>query len=277
MEFVEIPPRDIETGAVDATCMDAALRAFEEDGVVALPGIVDTDHIDALADKMLDDIRVYAKTNEIGNNYQGLRPPPFHPFLFADIVLNEIVIAISHRILGDGVRQVTYGANTAFVGSKPQRVHTDSTQLWPSLKRPTPCARLVVNIPLVDVTEANGATVHWPGTHHDPRFYGSDRFPTDDMIAERETVRPSERVLTRRGDVVLRDMRVWHGGMPNTSDTPRPMLAMVQQCGWLGSGGIEFEKGAEEFLDHPVLTTDAVFLDARIDYMHQGHSRPQRR
>lgn len=277
MQFVEIPSRDVEAGVVNAARMDAALRAFEEDGVVALPGIVNTDHIAALGEKMLDDIRVYAETNEIGNNYQGLRPPPCHPHLYADIVLNEIVIAISHRILGDGLRQVTYGANTAFVGSKPQRVHTDISQLWPHLKRPTPCSALVVNIPLVDVDVENGATICWPGTHHDSQLARGERFPTEEMRAEREAKRPSERVETQCGAVVMRDLRLWHGGMPNTSDTPRPMLAMVHQCGWLNSGGIEFEKGTEEFLEHPTLTTDAVFVDGPVDYMQQGHSRPRRR
>ncbi len=256
--------------------MDAALKAFDEDGVVALLGIVSEESIEALGEKMLADIREYERGNEIGNNYQGLRPPPCHPYLFTDIVLNEVVIAVSHRILGHGLRQVTYGANTAFVGSKPQRVHTDSGQLWPNLPRSTPCSRLVVNIPLVDVDESNGATIYWPGTHHDTRLYGADRFPSDEMMAEWETERPAERVTTRRGDVVLRDLRVWHGGMPNTTDVPRPMLAMVHQCGWLAGGGVEFEKGAEEFLEHPVLKTEAVFVDAPVDYMHQGHSRPRR-
>ena len=73
-------------------------------------------------------------------------------------LLNEMVIAITHAILGDEV------TNTACPGSERQNVHGDGGQLWPGLDAAHPPFGLAVNIPLVDVDENKGATRLWPGT-----------------------------------------------------------------------------------------------------------------
>jgi RNA polymerase primary sigma factor len=36
----------------------------------------------------------------------------------------------------------------------------------------------------------------------------------------------------RRGSVLIRDMRLWHNGMPNPSDSVRPMVAMIHWIHW---------------------------------------------
>ena len=86
--------------------------------------------------------------------------------------------------------------------------------------------------------------------------------------------RDAKQVDSRKGDLILRDMRVWHCGMPNRTGTPRVMLAMIHRPHWAIKWGFEAESGAEEFFDHPVLGHTAVFLDRPIDYLHQGHSQP---
>lgn len=222
---------------------------------------------------MLDDLARYAELYEVDNNFQGVRPPPFHPFLFADIVFNEPAITVSRAIVGPGATLTSYGANTAFVGSQPQQVHADAVPPQPGPVGP--CTLLVVNVPLVDMTEENGATIYWPGTHHDVRLHSGNRFPTDAMIHEWEAKRPAERVVAQRGDLVLRDMRVWHGGMPNRTQTPRPMLALVHRSEKPEHGTFEVEAGTEDFWSsHPRLQTSPSFVPKPIDYLRQGHSRP---
>jgi len=107
---------------------------------------------------MFAGIRALEKSTGIENNFQGVRPPPKHPYLVKDILLNEMVIAITHAILGDEV------TNTACPGSERQNVHGDGGQLWPGLDAAHPPFGLAVNIPLVDVDENKGATRLWPGT-----------------------------------------------------------------------------------------------------------------
>ena len=272
MQHIDISSGERRSNTLSEKTLNAALTAFRADGYVCMPDVIDTDHIDALNEKMQADIRTVEKERGISDNYQGVRPPPFHPHLYKDILFNPFALAISYALLGDGCKLSTYGANTAFAGSKPQRVHADATQLWADLEQAPPCHALVVNVTLVDVDEKNGATIAWPGTHLDTRLHAGERFPSDEMCAS--WPREPERVCTQRGDLVLRDLRVWHGGMPNKTKIHRPMLAMVHHARWWSGGAVEFEKGTEEFLAHPQLKVEAVFVDQPIDYLFQGHSRP---
>ena len=277
MQTVKISRKEIERGVMQPENLDAAINAVREDGVVLLPGVINIEHIERLGEKMLEDIQTVEKTQGIVNNWQGVRPPLFHPYLFKDIVFNEMAVAVSHRLMGDGIVIDACGANTAFWGNTQQGVHADAHQLWSTLDFVPPPHNIVINVVLVDVDESNGATKFWPGTHTDTRITAGNRRPTEEMIAEWEAKRPAERMCTKKGDLVVRDMRVWHCGMPNHTDIPRPMLAIIYQSGWWQRSGFEAEKGSEDFFEHPILQNSAVFVDAPIDYLHQGHSRPLRK
>lgn len=272
MVEIEIEPEEREAGRMPDDKIAAAVGAMEEDGVVALLGAVAPENIDRLGRRMLEDLARFEDDGEIANNFQGLRPPPFAPFLFADIVFNEPAIAVSRRVLGEQATLTTYGANTAFVGAAVQQVHADSVPA--KAGPPGPCTALVVNVPLVDITLKNGATVYWPGTHRDTRLHSGDRFPSDEMLAC--WARPSERVLTQRGDLVLRDLGVWHGGMPNTSAQHRPMLALVHSANKPAQGVFEAEEGSEDFWKHPRLGAAPFFSPKPVEYLVQGHSRPKK-
>lgn len=273
---IDITPEERKTGQLAVDKLAMAVQAMAEDGVVALRGAIPLEPVEKLGAKMLADLAQFEREYEIDNNFQGLRPPPFQPYLFPEIVFNEPAITVSCAILGAGATLVSYGANTAFVGSGTQRVHADAVPPEPGPYGP--CTLLVVNVPLVDMTEENGATIYWPGTHHDTRLHSGNRFPTEEMIAEWAAKRPAERVLAKRGDLVLRDMRVWHGGMPNRTQTHRPMLALVHRHEKPAQGTFEAEAGSEDFWSsNPRLQTNPVFLPKPIDYLRQGHSRPGKR
>jgi len=275
MISIDITPEERKTGQLAPEKMITAIQAMAEDGVVALRQAIDVVPVDELGAKMLADLARYAELAEIDNNFQGLRPPPLHSFLFPELVFNEPAIAISRAILGTGATLTSYGANTAFVGSQTQQVHADAVPPQPDPC--APCTLLVINIPLVDMTEANGATIYWPGTHQDGRLHSGNRFPTEAMIAEWQAKRPAERVLAQRGDLVIRDMRIWHGGMPNYTQTHRPMLALVHRHAKPVQGTFEAEAGSEDFWSsHPLLQTSPTFVPKPIDYLHQGHSRPSK-
>ena len=274
MQTVEISRSERESGKMREATLQAAVEAILQDGVVLLPQVIDVGHIDALGEKMQADICRLNGAERFEGSWSGLRPPPFAPYLFKDIVYNEMAIAVTHRLMGDGVVLDSYGANTAFSGDQAQSIHADTHQLWPHLEVTPPPHCIVVNVCLADVEETNGGTKVWPGTHADNRILAENRRPTADMVAEWEQRRPPEQVDSRKGDLILRDMRVWHCGMPNRTDTPRVMLAMIHRPQWAIKWGFEAESGAEEFFDHPVLGHTAVFLDRPIDYLHQGHSQP---
>jgi hypothetical protein len=64
------------------------------------------------------------------------------------------------------------------------------------------------------------------------------------------------------GSLLIRDIRLWHRGMPNRSDRVRHMLAMIHNVGWLQRPApLWFERGCEgafasSDFDHHVAFTD---------------------
>jgi hypothetical protein len=82
--------------------------------------------------------------------------------------------------------------------------------------------------------------------------------------------------------MVIRDLRLWHGGMPNHSSDRRIMLALVvidplyRQQDESGFKGFEAEQGTEAFWSHPRLQTSVHFVpaDDRSYYLHSHHSTP---
>lgn len=118
-------------------------------------------------------------------------------------------------------------------GVEPQRqpVHEDADFAHPD----HPFA-LVVNVPLITFTPENGSTEVWLGTHtpelaglhvqdglHGERASGRIK---PDLLEERRKVRGPSQPVIEKGSLVVRDLRLWHAGMPNLTEEVRVMLAM---------------------------------------------------
>jgi len=82
---------------------------------------------------------------------------------------------------------------------------------------------MIANVAVVDTTIQNGAIDMIPGTHK--KFYKYWRF------AAEGAARKSVRIEMKAGDVLIRTSNVWHRGMPNFTDAPRPMLAFTWEDG----------------------------------------------
>lgn len=277
---ITITPEERESGALSGEHLSAALGALADDGFVVLQDLIAPDHVAALRDKMFDDLpQVLARDDapfnfNVGNVQQD--PPPFAPYLFRDVLVNDWVIAVTKAALGPGVKNAYYSGNTALPGGHArQPAHPDVGQLWPDLPVATPPFGLVVNVPLVDVDARNGSTELWPGTHQDTTYSlrdGSTRIPGA-VLDARRTVRPPLQPRVPAGSVVIRDIRLWHAGMPNQTDTPRPMIAMIHWAGWWGNADVvPFPKDAESLLAHPDLKTNARFVDGPIDYLRHNQA-----
>jgi Phytanoyl-CoA dioxygenase (PhyH) len=272
---IDLTPEERAAGRLLGDGLRTAVAALRTDGLVLLNDVVDPGHLDVLHERILadlDDLRARpdAPYNWNTGNVQQ-NPPPFPPYLFADVLLNPYVIAVTSAVLGAGVKNVMYGGNTALPSEDRQPVHCDVGHLWPveSLEGPHPPAQLVVNLPTVDVSPDNGATEIWPGTHRELGVgIGDDVKIRPDLLEQRRAVAPPFQPTFRRGSVLIRDIRLWHAGMPNRTREPRPMIAMIHASAWLETGTpLVFPAGTESFFDHPVLRTAACFTDGPIDYL----------
>jgi len=274
--IIELTPTAEEraSGRFSTESVERAARALREDGIVVLCDVVALEHVVKVRDRMLADVDRYLARPDRPFNWNSgnlqQAPPVEGEFLFRDIVANEYAIQVTKAILGAGLKSAFYSGNTALTSESRQPVHADSGQLWPNLEHATPPYALVVNLPLVDMGPENGSTEVWPGTHTDTTIAMQDgdiELP-EASLAARRAVSPPIQPVVRAGSLVIRDIRLWHAGMPNRTQTPRPMAAMIHYVSWWPVGDpLKFPKGTETIFAHPDLYTHAEFVDDEIDYI----------
>jgi len=269
---LQITPNDRERaeGALSPPHLEQAVTAIRTDGLVVINDVVDHDQLDQLREQMDKDAQLLydAKQWSGAGGLPGhlmLGPPPFAPFVFRDIVANPFAIQVSQAILGDSFFNGFYCGNTNCPGSQTQPLHRDSGHLWPDLEAAHPAASLVVNIAPQDVNEENGSIELWPGSHLDPSAGSVIDAETEEA---RRVVNPPVRGNTKKGSLLIRDMRVWHRGVPNRADRPRHMIAMIHNIGWLRRRGpLTFGAGCESAFPDGALDHNVVFTDDPIDYV----------
>jgi hypothetical protein len=148
------------------------------------------------------------------------------PFLDPLAVENPFGLQIIEAVLGTDIWSIfPYHTNTTWPGAGKQHIHRDTCHLFPELPYALPPSLLIVHIPLVDFSDENGSTEVWPGSH-----LITDSAPDSlesKEIEERALALPSIRTNMPAGSVVVRDMRIWHRGMPNNTETVRTMLSIV--------------------------------------------------
>jgi hypothetical protein len=105
---------------------------------------------------------------------------------------------------------------------------------------------MVINVPLISMMPKNGSTEIWLGTHAETTIADQEGAHGDrasgrikpGLLEARKKVRPPCQPVVKKGSVIVRDLRLWHGGCPNLSDEPRVMLAFSRfPCRlWHGCG-----------------------------------------
>lgn len=264
-----------------------ARQSLLEDGYVVLDDVVPVDVIDALRDAMERDIaelerRAASRPRPFPGHLQ--HQPPFAPGdLHREVLACPEVVAACRSVMGLDVRVVLYTANTNMPGSVRQIVHCDLTQLYPDLD-PAPAAPplLVCNVPLVDTSEQNAVEL-WPGTHLDSRTHTSQGVNVgipEDWLAERRLTRTPIQVAQRRGSVLLRDARLWHAGVPNTSGRARVMVAVGYAPAWYAAEPLVFPTAARSLIGSfgvPVLADFRDDLEDHLDPIWSGLAGPQMR
>lgn len=276
MVTIEVTPAEVAQGALTPEHLATAVQAIHEDGIVALKDVVDREHVRILREKMTADVEAILARKDVpfnwnsGNLQQG--PPPIEPYLFKDVLVNELAIQVAAGVLGPRIKNNFYSGNTALQSEARQPVHADTGQLWPNIDVAPPAYALVVNIPLLDVSAENGGTEIWPGSHKDTSVSWFNTIEVSEEVLEaRRKTHPPFQVTSTEGTMILRDIRLWHAGMPNRTPNPRPMVALIFWADWMNTGmDLEFPKGTEALFKHPVLQTQANFVDGPIDYIQHG-------
>ena len=239
---MQLTAAEAEAGQLSDESVRLALRTLRDVGFVVIENVFDRSWVgsfrDAYNERLERHIAAQGGLEELnkrtfGQNHLGMHLPMLPPFSDAQVVANPIAVQVMSAALGKDLQCSFYHTNTAYPGSKYQPIHRDYGPLFGTeLSVPTPVTHVVLNIPLTDFTLENGSTEVWPGTH---LIVDSD---PHDGKAENLEVRAknlgSVRTNIPAGSIVIRDLRLWHRGMPNNSQEIRTMLALVYSRGWTG-------------------------------------------
>ncbi len=264
---ITVQPTELAAGTLTDAHVAEALAAIRVDGYVVLENIIDHAHLDILRERMDADSAILINAEKWGGagrlkGHLQQGPPPFAPYIFSDIVANRYVVQVTKALLGPGVYNSFYNGNTNCPGSTTQPLHRDGSHLWldPSIAHPT--AEVVVNISPQDTNEANGSVELWPGSH----LAVSGRRIEETDEAKRRAIAPPVRGNAKKGSALIRDIRLWHRGVPNLSDRPRHMIAMIHRSQWLGSKRrLKYRTGCEAAFEGSDLDANADFIDADMD------------
>ncbi|KAM0327399.1 hypothetical protein ACHAQA_005685 [Verticillium albo-atrum] len=263
---VRLSDEERVSGGMNQLNMGEAVAAFHRDGLVVLENAVEIDHMKKLNDVLSHEAADMATlpTTHFNDNGTGEEPtgnmsqgPPLTPdLMFTDIWANKLASAVISNIIGPNPTVNYVNGNTALGGFKGrQRVHADLT-----FNHGTFPFAIVANYYLIDVSPANGSTELWLGTHRDTTFRDHRNCKTlddlsqgnggngsvqkldkasestfgirEELLEKRSVIAPPIQPTVKRGSVVLRDLRLWHAGLPNPTPDPRIMLAFVHTPSW---------------------------------------------
>ncbi len=194
-----------------------AHRLLREVGAVILENAIPLDIIGEIQNAYFEEIR----------GGKRFRQPTDRPFFHHQIIANPFVLQVLEAAMGKKIAFALYWIHTARPCDEEEQredgIHRDGSHPFAELPIALPVTGVYLDIPLVDFTEENGATKIWPGTH-----LITDQPPSDVRhLSERAAFLPSVQMTMPLGSLFLRDMRLWHAGMPNRTDTIRPMLDLL--------------------------------------------------
>jgi len=236
MDVVSLSREEQSSGQLAPETLERAVHQIQEDGFVVLENALPLDLVDRLHSDWLsvvhellrtDAAKTEVNTSAFRKNRIRMDLPFRDPYTDAQVITNPFALPIIERILGGDCRMFYLSADAPMPGSDYQQVHGDYAPFYPEADTILPITGLVVNYPLVNVTVQNGPIEAWPKTHLTPERLFKGRY-----VQETASAIDPVKMLTPKGSVLIRDIRMWHRGTPNVSDEIRPNIALIYARSW---------------------------------------------
>ena len=240
----ELTRQELESKCLAADKLSAILANIQTQGFVVVKDLVSPSTCELLKQSILEDAdRVVTETEGLtphekvtgrGHLQLGLRR--YAPFVKADLLANPLIEHIVTRMLGAGAWLGFYNGNVNRPGSVYQPLHFDRPFSWRSESEaikggqswPPPTTTLSCSLALADITEINGATEIYPGSHLETEV---SQWPPGERLSDHPDLvaryAPSDIMSIPAGGICFRDPRMWHRGVPNESQETRPMIALT--------------------------------------------------
>ena len=220
---------------------------FARDGCLSIDRLFDPVLIDAARQDYERQFPVLSKDQlpqHLQVGHRRLQLPVEIMGAIADPMLSAhpLLLKIVEDFLGEDAAIDSLSCVVALPGAKAQHLHRDHPHLAFGSQDPgaEPPFALTIAVPLIDLTEETGSTLLLPGSHR------ADSEPEDLGSA-----RPA---YVARGGCYVMDYCLWHQGMANRSDQPRPVLYLVYARPWF-TDARNFRKHARVNLAEDVLMT----------------------
>ncbi len=239
----QVSDAEIAAGAIS----DEKLAAISEDiatnGYAVVGGLISAPTCDVLLASVREDaeqVRALGQTTRheevTGQGHLQLGLRRYAPYVSAELVANPLIESVVAAVLGRGAWLGFYSGNVNLPGSVHQPLHYDRPFSWRTKEKakkdgqswPPPTTTLSCSVALTDLTEENGATEIYPGTHLETAV---TEWPMGERVSNHpeliEQWGPPQRMVVPAGGICFRDPRMWHRGMPNPSAKARPMIALT--------------------------------------------------
>ena len=230
-------------GSLDSDKLASIVNDISAQGYAVVADLVSEETRELLMESVREDAEAIHGTGELtphekhtgeGHLQLGLRRRA--PYVRPDLLINPLIEHIVSGVLGEHAWLGFYNGNVNMPGSTSQPLHFDRPYTWRTKERaeaageswPPRATTLSCSIALEDITTRNAATEIYPGSHRETIVASWPRGERPDTHPELlEKWGPPARMEIPAGGICFRDPRMWHRGMPNTSDKVRPMIAMT--------------------------------------------------
>jgi ectoine hydroxylase-related dioxygenase (phytanoyl-CoA dioxygenase family) len=234
---------DLERAAQcpSATNLQLSLTQFHKNGIAIIENAVAHSSLDHIRERMLQDLPRNLASPQVHYNHGKTHrnvsqtPPLLVGYLHEDVWANRIAVTLIEHIIGPKPQLSFATSNIALPGGRGrQAVHSD--YYCEHLDFPV-FLELCVFLDAVD--HSNGSTEIWPGTHHG--YTKKDHTHADmgwikkGVFERRAQICPPVQPVVPKGSVCVRDLRMWHAGMPNHTANPRIMLGFIFSPAWFAS------------------------------------------
>lgn len=213
--------------------------AMKKDGLVVLDGLFSKPLLRRLQDDVMrryrrGELRERGLVRDIAGRTTSVLP--FEgPFMERAFYANPKLLRAADALLGKDWCLGSLEVVMAESGAARQYQHVDAplrfdrdggrTRFQGDLSALPPYA-LALATPLCDITEENGPTAIWPGSHREGL---RAKLPSEAAIKRKYRER---RLTGKLGFSYLYDYRTFHRGLPNRSAKPRPLLMLVFVRTW---------------------------------------------
>lgn len=228
MNVIAFSEVEHQSQTIDELHLESILKDFRKDGYVVLRDVFAKAYIDALNGSFIRQYNRYFvdaahdDALRVGDKRFQITVELNDVFNSSTLYANPLIYQIMEQLFDYQFIVNSLTCTASLPGAGRMSVHRDG-----SIFDGHPIAHLLpphavgVLIPLIPITELNGPTRIWPGSH-------LRRAHPDDLEHDTNFID----AIIDTGSCLLMDYRVYHTGNPNLSDQVRPLLYLLYSTPW---------------------------------------------